>query len=277
MKKFTFIVILGSMIMSSCEDKIDVDLPVGEVRLVIDALYTNEQKEQSILLTTTSPYFEDGATPRESGATVYLVTDLGDTINFPEDNARPGYYVSNTPAEEGRSYTLHIRSSEGDIFESYPEKANRNSPIDSIYFIEEPEDRGPFEEGWAVYINTKEPEGEGDYYRWIYYADGVLGGEPEDLTFASDEFVDGNDVNDLLVAQGLEEGQFIQISQLAITERAYNYWILVQEQTVFSGGPFDPPPAPIPSNVMNLSDETLQPLGLFSVATAENAEILIDP
>ncbi len=277
MKKIVLPFIIGTVLFSSCEDKIDVDLPVGEVRLVIDALYTDENREQEILLTTTAPYFEDGATPKETGANVFLVTNNGDTINFPEDLGRPGYYVSDVPAVLGTTYTLYITTSQGSRFESYPETANRNAPIDSIFTKFEEEDRGPFEAGYSVLINTVEPAGIGDYYRWIFYIDGVFNGTPEDLIIASDEFVDGNEVNELLIAQGLVENQNVKVSQLAISERAFNYWTLVQEQTVFSGGPFDPPPAPIPSNLRNLSDESLQPLGLFSVATVESAEILVVP
>ena len=47
------------------------------------------------------------------------------------------------------------------------------------------------DEGYYVSLWTQEPEGLGDYYRWIYYENGEIADSFE-LLYASDEFVDGN-------------------------------------------------------------------------------------
>ncbi len=264
-----------SILCFSCEDVIELDLPDGEVQLVVDGWFTDQNQTQSVRLTQTANFFSNEPNPGISDALVILFDDTGELDTLAESDEELGTYITSIVGIPGRSYFIYIRLPNGNEYASDPQLMRTVPKIDSIYA--EFQEENPFQdEGFYIRIDTQEPQGVGDFYRWRQFINGVFQSTPEDLVFASDEFVDGNPIIGFEVgSQPLQLGDTCQIDQLSISREAFDYLALVQEQTLFQGSLFDPPPAPIRGNIQNLNDPSDEPLGFFGVSAVESASLII--
>ncbi|NEN25214.1 DUF4249 domain-containing protein [Cryomorpha ignava] len=281
MNRFYQIIILFSIgfALTSCEDKIDLDLPDGETFLVVEGWITNEDIPQTVKLTYTSPYFEDAAPPVVTGANVLLRDSEGNENELLE--FQPGVYQFDEAGIIGRSYQLYIILPEGDIYESAFELLREPVPIDSIYWQlsdKEPnldDDENP-DDIYDVLINTYEPEGLGDHYQWRSFLNGVEAREPFDIFTTSDQLVDGGPIPQFNVTEKLySTPDTVVIVQERISKAAYEFLTLLQNQTAFVGSPFDTPPVPIEGNVRNLSDPKRIALGFFGAAGRDRATVIV--
>ena len=285
-----------AFLFPSCQDVIDLNLPDGDTVLVVEGRITNDSTEtHQVALTYSSPYFKDQPAPVASGAFLELTDETDNvTYSFTETPAGSGVYVTTAVGQVGHVYSLYIRdNSTNEEYRSIPEEMNFVPEITSIYseFID---DGDIFdEEGWSVFIETFEPAGKGDHYRWRSTVDGNLLDDPFDIFVASDDLVDGNIISELDMVEGiefkdeLEDGDDenlviigkdsieVVIEQSTISERAFEFYNLIQQQTAFVGGPFDSPPAPIRGNVKNTEGENNFALGYFLVSAVEKASITI--
>ncbi|MDF1868587.1 MAG: DUF4249 domain-containing protein, partial [Saprospiraceae bacterium] len=164
----------------------------------------------------------------------------------------------------------------GEEYESNPETLRYVSPIDAIQ-AEFREETTFEDEGYYVTIDTEEPSGIGDHYRWKQYVGGELLNEPGDLLFASDEFVDGNSIIDFdVTTTPLEFGDTYRIEQLSISKAAYNFFTQLQTQTEFVGSLFDSPPAALQGNIIPVGQTDKKALGFFGVSAVSSKEKFIE-
>jgi len=63
----------------------------------------------------------------------------------------------------------------------------------------------------------------------------------------------------------------VKVDQTAITRSYFDFLNEILIQTVFVGGPFDPPPAAIRGNVYNSTDINDRALGYFQAVSVESA------
>ena len=161
--KISFFVLLSLIILSSCQDVVDLEVPDGDIQLVVDGWLTDEVGEKQILLSTTANYFNNTETPRVTGALVILKNEKGAVDTLAEKEA--GVYVTNYVGQIGETYHIYIRTTAGEEYESNPEILRFVSAISAIY--SEFKEETIFEdEGYYVMIDTEEPLGVGDHYRW---------------------------------------------------------------------------------------------------------------
>jgi hypothetical protein len=125
----------------------------------------------------------------------------------------------------------------------------------------------------AIFINSQETPGPGHYYKWDIFKNRRLLYNSENLSFASDDLVDGNYIYDFEIFtdftgpdeeeedKAFQIGDTIVVEQLSISEQAYDFYIGMMNQA-FSGGPFSVPPANLPSNLTSSDGRRI--LGLFS-------------
>ena len=92
MKKLIYILSI-TLLFTSCEDVVEVDVPDGEPRLVVDVsfeFYLNEDPidiEGYLRLTLSAPFFDENVTP-VSDATVFITNlEDGTIINFQESTS----------------------------------------------------------------------------------------------------------------------------------------------------------------------------------------------
>ena len=77
------LIILGAtLLLSSCEKVIDVEVDKEEPLLVVDAFINNDTTEQQIILKYSQPYFENGDAKPAIGALVNVISAAGDTFHF---------------------------------------------------------------------------------------------------------------------------------------------------------------------------------------------------
>ena len=275
MKNIIFLLSLLTLFITSCQDVVNLDLPDGDTLLVIDGWITNLEGEKQVKLSATANYFNSNQTPKISGATVILYNETGVVDTLQEKEA--GIYVTDHVGKVGSSYHIYIRTAQGEEFESQPELLKPISSIDSIYY-EFKEETAFQDEGYYVKIDTWEPAGAGDHYRWKQYVNNEYQNTPFDIIIASDQFVDGNPIIGIEVNfEPLEVGDTFRVEQLSISKSAYDFFLKLQQQTAFVGSLFDTPPAALRGNIIRL-DKSAGPdaLGYFGASAVATAEITIE-
>ncbi|MGE5394159.1 MAG: DUF4249 domain-containing protein [Candidatus Saccharibacteria bacterium] len=266
------LLLLVSVLLTSCEDVIEVDLPKGSLNLVgVEASITTKD-EPTVFLYHTLRVDQDQAYPGISGAMVTLADDAtpSNQVTLVEDEIKKGLY--HVPQNQsylgvaGREYTLNIRI--GDVTLSAKDKLSRVEPIDSIQVV--PSMRGD-KRFLGIFTYGQEPKGLGNYYKWDIYVNDTLLYKTEHLAIASDEFVDGNYINKLEIFTDfydvkkpedrlLNLHDTIQVKQSSISEFGYNFYFQMINQGN-TGGLFSVPPANIKSNFTATDGKPV--LGLF--------------
>lgn len=269
-----FLFISIALFLTSCQEVVQLDLPDGDVQLVVDGTITNQPGEKRVRLTTTANYFGNKETPKVTGALVLLYEEANVVDTLTEKEA--GIYITNYIGQAGSNYHIYIRTAQGEEYESAPELLQAVPEIDSIYY--EFKEKTAFEdEGYYIMINTHEPIGVGNYYRWKQYVNDKYLNEPFDLQYASDEFVDGNPIIGLQISYDpLQLGDRFQIEQLSISKRMFDFLTLLQQQTADVGFLFDSPPVTIPGNIIRLDNPKVKALGYFSASAVSEAVIVIE-
>ncbi|MEO1262831.1 MAG: DUF4249 domain-containing protein [Bacteroidota bacterium] len=271
--KISVLILFAFLIFTSCQDVVDLEVPDGDVQLVVDGWLTDQVGEKQVVLSLTANYFTDGELPRVTDAVVELKNENNAVATLVEKE--PGIYVTDYVGEVGLTYHLYIRTSEGAEYQSNPELLRAVPTIDSIYY--EYKEESVFEdEGYYISIDTREPLGVGDHYRWKQYVNDEYLNEPFDLLYASDEFVDGNPIIGFEINEDpLELEDSFRVEQLSISEAAFEFFSQVQLQTAFVGSLFDSPPAPIEGNIVNLNPDGPEALGFFGVSAVSTASTVI--
>ncbi|MCA1752118.1 MAG: DUF4249 domain-containing protein [Flavobacteriales bacterium] len=276
LKYFAFI--FGILVLGACEDKVELDFPEGETLLAVEGSISNEPGPYHISLTYTQAYFDAEIPPRATDATVFLSDDEGLQVLLEETS--PGVYTYPDSGIVGRSYVLEIELPDGEQYRSNPELLREPVPILDIRWVIDEDGPSDFfdqepDQIYGVLIDTFEPPGVGDNYRWRTFVNGVMKNDPFDITVTNDDFVDGSPVNDFDPSNELFfEGDTVTVVQERISRAALEFLQLVQSQTAFVGGPFDTPPAPIRGNVKNISDPNRNALGFFGAAGRDRATVV---
>jgi hypothetical protein len=277
--KYGFWLLALGGLLSSCQDVVDLDLPEGDRFLVVEGWITNENRPHDVILTYTAAYFDDADPTPVIGATVFLRDDEG--METVLDETSPGIYTYPDSGVVGRSYQLEILLENGERYISKYEFLEEPAPILDIYWQlseDEPDpDNGENPDDiYDVLIFAIEPEGLGDHYRWRSILNGVEQREPFDIFVTDDQFVDGNPIPEFNVTEDLYSlNDTVTIIQERISRDAFEFLSLLQQQTAFVGGPFDPPPAPIRGNIRNINDPDDLALGFFGASARDRATTIV--
>ncbi len=292
----TWALLIFSMLIFSCEDKINPSLEPVVPILVVDAWINNKPEAQVVILNKTQPYFETVLPAGVTGAVVTVTDQSGKAFLFSEDDKSPGKYVWKPAAGEvfgtvGNHYRLGILVN-GELFES-SSTMGRVPPIDSISYDTEKRTgsdemitRGQF---WAV-----DPAGHGDAYFIRAYKNGILlnkpgeinvaydagfsaGGETDGVTFITPirRGINSNDVDaDGKFLSPIVAGDSMNVQIHSITLAAFNYLNEVAVQTDRPGGfqeLFSKPLANVSTNIVNTSPSGSKVVGFFNVAAVSMA------
>lgn len=158
-----FILLLVSLINISCSENYNLQTNTYEEALVVEATITNELKNQEIKITKTSKFEDEGITV-ESGASVSVYDNMGNTYMFKEDS---GLYVSEIEfkAEPNVEYTLSILTSDGKRYISSAQLLTTVSEIQSVIaeVVTNKEGRGV-----QISVKSYDPTNTSKYYRYKY-------------------------------------------------------------------------------------------------------------
>jgi hypothetical protein len=289
---FSLLALFFLVLISSCEDVIQVDLPEGESQLCVDGILTNDTGVQVIKLRMTQGYLDNAPLRPASGAVV-RVTDLGNRIFEFKEGSTPGNYEYRHSVADpfpfgipGNLYSLSIEYS-GEVFESLA-YMDSVPVIDSLgYSFEEQDIFGgdTIAAGYVLTMKATDLPGEGDGYWFRTWRNGVRYNKPEDINLAYDAaFGPGSDGVDFippivfnLSPERFQLGDTVWVECLSIGLPTFAYLSLSQGQ-MLNGGLFAEPPANVPTNIQNKNKESkVKAVGWFAAAAVSRKGLRIKP
>ncbi len=289
---------LGSLgvcfLFMSCEDDINFQVDAGPSTLVVDAWVTDEVGiAQTITLSRSIGYFEEGVPPAVTGAQVQIEDNEGNLFEFLDPNNNGTYIwepedLITAIGKVGNTYTLTIQIGE-QTYQGFSE-VKRVPEIDSL-IVEFREESLGEPEGFYAELFARDLPGSGDTY-WIrthknneflnrgvdiniaFDAGFSAGGNIDGLTFI---FPIRNGVNpfreddDGATLAPYDTGDVIDVEIYSITEDAFNFLTEVRTQLT-NEGLFAVPVANVRTNIFNTdpnSDERV--LGYFGASAVTKA------
>lgn len=263
MKKSIYLIAI-SLLYFSCEDVIDVNVPNGQERLVIDASLNwfdgSLGDLQSIKLSLSAPFFEDQV-PAAIGATV-TVTDENNTIYDFLDADNDGTYIcTNFNPQLDMTYGLNI------LYNSEVYTASeRMMPVTPIDFIEQINDGGFTGDEIEIKAFYTDPLAEENYYFFEFQE------ENETYPFLEvydDEFTNGNQIFAFYTNENTVAGNELNIKNYGVSKTFYEFmFILLQQTSDGGGGPFEVQPATVRGNCINITNPDNFPFGYFRASQA---------
>ena len=279
--------------LTSCEDVIDFETETGPPQLVVDGWITNEPGSQTINLSWSSGYFDNGTPKPYLGAAVTVTDNFGTIYEF-KDVAGDGKYIWQATANDtlghiGRSYKLQVKNG-NDVFTAMNE-IKRVPTVDSIVYQNETlpfePDKGP-KKGYIASFYARDFVGEGDTY-WIKP---VIRGKavvekPTSISIAYDAaFSAGAPSDGLIFILPLRQaittdslysaGASVGVELHSITNEAFEFLKQMREQAA-NGGLFAVPIQNLKSNVVNSNASGDKALGYFGASAVSRMETTIDP
>lgn len=305
--KRLFVLLLPVLLLTTCVQQIGVDLPDASEKLVVDGLISTLPGPYTVKLTKTAKYTtgSDGTNFLVPGATVRISDDAGTSEILQETS--PGIYKTQAggiQGQVGRRYTLSIETADGKKYQSQPELIKATPAIENIYY-EFVEGSPGIEEGFYVYVDTRDPATTEDFYRWnwvhyekIQYCFNETvppSTTPTILTccsdcweikrcngcvnVASDRLTNGALISRQLVAvvpYNSRSKYFLYYEQHSLTREAFKFWQALEDQSKNVGGIFDKPPATVRGNISNVTDAEEIVLGYFGASDIKANGIQID-
>lgn len=271
MKKLLYILCLTSLVLTSCEDVVDVNLDTAAPKLVVDAsldwVKGTSGNNQTIKLSTTGSYYSD-TVPPALGATVTVTNADGLVFTF-TDTASDGQYTCNNFVPEiGQTYTLTI-TYEGETYTGT--ETLLETP--DIVNIEQNNDGGFIGDETEVRFYFQDNPNEQNYYLTRFDAPII---PYPDYDTGDDEFTQGNLMFGIFSDEDLEAGQILNIKLYSISRRYKEYMDkLLEVASGSGGGPFSTVPATVRGNMVNQTTESNYPLGYFRVTQAEHYDYTI--
>lgn len=282
---FTVLILL--VVLSSCEDKIDLDLEDGKIQLVVDGFITNDSNIQTIRLTKSAPYFLNAETPFENNAVVKVFGPENKVFDFVSDGKGNFLYDPSTlgPLDSiNFNYQLEITYN-GNTYQSFS-VLNPVPKIDSMTYAFEEEELGA-EKGYYTQFYARDFAGRKDYY-WIRpFKNGVRAYDDRTFLILSEDAAFGGEGADGFVfilplraaitnsEEPFELGDTSSVELLSLNAAPYQFL----DQIITSSGNdglFATPSANFRSNILTPAgtpqDEVL---GVFSLSAISKFEIVI--
>ena len=216
-------------VFNSCIEEIDPEALRFDDLLVVEALITDQPVRQEVLLSRTSA-INESVNNQETGATVWMIDQNGERINFSEDGA--GRYLSTSPyaAEIGGQLQLFINTGNGGQYESDVVTVQATSPIDSVFaeFTPEPLTRNLFAGRFSFFVDAKNNTEGNRYFRWKWNSTYEFSlRRPSRWLFVDNEFIirergSENDSLQVEVCWQTQEGNDLFLQELQVLEAGVN-------------------------------------------------------
>jgi hypothetical protein len=312
--KNPLILLLLLCLLTTCIDPFNPDLKGTTSLLVVDALLTNENRSYTVELSRTTQ-IQNTAPTMVSWAQVVIKT--GDGAIIPLQEIFAGVYITDSlqfVGETGKSYTLYIKTYDGEEYESEPCVMYPVQPVDSVYFNKDQEfinNGSEVLDGIRIFVDSKN-EGDGKYVRWTYdewwkfivpfpkkyeyisetdiptvdQVKEVCWGHnsSNDIAIKSTVAAQNNRIEKepiLFVASGLSERLLVQycieIKQLSLSKTEFEFWDQMKQLNDEGGDIFQKQPFSITGNIHNINNPDEPVLGYFQVSAVEHKRVYITP
>ncbi|KQB42676.1 DUF4249 family protein [Flavobacterium aquidurense] len=262
-RAFTLFSLLSVLLFLSCDKLVELDLETGDPKIVIDAEIIWEKgtdgSKQTIKISRMAAYYSPD-TPKVSGAQVRVENNDGTVFRFNE--SEPGLYVCNNFVPVlNMEYKLFVDVDGQSL--TATEKLTSVTPIEKIDQEFMADITGP--DLLVVTFYYKDPADQANYYLTDYKADFMP--YPE-YTVTSDEFVNGNEINEKFTDTDLKPGKILDITHRGISKNFYNYMNLILEAA--NSNPFGAVTGNIRGNIINTTDTNNFALGYFRLCESNH-------
>ena len=255
------------LILTACEDQIDVPVQTAPTRLTVEASLDWEKgtagSEQSIRLSNSTPFFDTTTNTAVTGASVQVTNNSSGTVFVFSDQNNGEYTTSEFVPIIGQSYTLEITHNG----ETYTATETLNAIVDITELTQSTEE-GFDEDDLEVRVIFTDPVEEGNRYLFKFRKRGEL---LPDLEEFDDEFVNGNEIDwwyEIEEDDSTDEieafvaGDIVDIELYAISE-PYNDYIRILINQSGGVGIFDTTPVALKGNCINLTNQKNYAHGYF--------------
>ena len=307
------LLILMLVLLMGCIDPVDVDMASQRKHLVVEAYFTDVAQLNYVRLSYSQPHSVP-YNEFEKNATVTITGSGGELYTFYYDQAGYYYphAAADAVGQAGTTYTLNIQAN-GKTYRSAPVTMRQALPIEGIHFEVDHQSYAFYGErvkrlhpGYKVMVDYQDPAGEKNYLRWSFatqyevstqpweYKDPNTGlPKPKDcctqcfleeklemLKVADDRLTDGKKVKNFGVLfipfeKYLGVKNKLTVYQHSISSEAYEFFRILEQQKNSTGTVFDPPPAEVKGNIVNIQDEAEQVIGFFDVSGVSVKEVTI--
>ena len=305
---YTCLLLVGSLVLS-CVTEFQPDTVSIPPSLIVEGGITNQPGPYTVKLSRTADYSYKSLNLLESGATVTISDNLGNQETLQEDTGIYSTSATGMQGVAGRAYKVTIKTKDGAVYESTPEIMTNAPPIQKLYYEYTVDPIGTTfarRQGWNVYLDTKDPDTLGNYYRWswthyeainvcfskeIPNGNGVLTGlyccsECWDITrcyncisVSSDANINGQAISRQFIARvPYTSGSryYLEVEQQAISKGAYEFWKSARKLVSNTGGLFDAAPSTVQGNLRCVSDPTTRVYGYFGATGVSQQYINVD-
>jgi hypothetical protein len=243
--KNIFYILLAAISLQSCKEEVDLDVPNGEPKVVVESEITTETDSSFVKITKTSNYYSTDPYPTITDATV--------TVNgVPFLHTGKGIYRPAVPYTgiRGQIYNLNIVA-EGKTYTSSA-ILERMFRVDSVFQIYK--DKEAFQDaGYTInFVGFDDrPRTKYTYFRQGKFDTIVQRDSIEDfkVLFNSTETKVGESYNFELPFTRLQKGEECIMIFRSVTKEMSDFIAAYSLQTDGAPGPFQVPPANLPTNV----------------------------
>ncbi|MCP2045684.1 DUF4249 domain-containing protein [Pontibacter sp. HSC-36F09] len=301
------------LIFTSCIDPVDTDLSTQRKHLVVEGYFTNEASLNFVRLSYSQPH-SSPYNEFEEKAIVTVTSNEGEWYQFFYDKAGY-YYPSTfgkATGVPGRTYTLNVTVGD-QLYQSESVVMREPIAIDSVQFeVAEQTFAFPGEReqqllpGYNVLVDYEDPAEEKTFLRWSFATQYEVRTQPQDyihpftglpapkecctqcfleenleqLKVIDDRLTNGKKVlrqNVLFMPfeKYLGVKNKLTLYQHSISEDAYNFFRILEQQKLATGTVFDPPPAEVKGNITSVNNENEQVIGFFDVSGVSIRQVTI--
>ena len=301
--------------VTSCIDPLEVNIYRELNVLIVEGAITTRPGPHFISLRRSAKYgtiFEGFVQPINN-AEVIIRDSEGNNVYLEENVTSDGYKtgVYATPAdfraEVDKTYTLLINTPYGIDYSSIPQRVVPAAPIDTLLpvYTRRLVALDTYITGLNVYAVFKDNPDEHNFYLWrnhgtyktVTYPENYRGRggipAPKDcckecwvdevtMGLLSDNNVNGNTVTDLVAfieddGVRFTDKYLIRVEQHTLTREAFLFFNLLKEQMSIDGDIFDPPPATLRGNIININKPEEPVIGFFRVSDVSIDSIFLTP
>ena len=244
----------------------------------------------------------DGFVKKETNATVWIREENGEQVFLTEESKGSYFTPADFKAEVGEKYSLFVVLASGERYVSTPEEVQPVPPVDSliVHFKKQPSlDQISLNTGLEIYARWKDPAEVDNFYMWEAEGIYILNTRPDlfvgrdgqgtpvpapksccdrcyvyefdlntELRLFKDNLSDGVEQTELAVyipddGKRFMEKYMVIVKQSSLTKEAYQFFDLLKNQLSIHGNIFDPPPATIRGNMINLGQPDEDVIGFF--------------
>jgi len=298
-----------------CIDELNITTERVLRVLVVEGNITTQPGPHFIRLSKSAKFgsiFEDFS-KKVNGALVRIRDEKGNQVILEEVEsgvyATPSFFSANV----GSEYTLIVESNE-EQYISIPEKVQAVPPIESIRLQSKrlpSSSETVFDIGVEVFVDFTDPGDEQNFYLLKNNGTYVVETNPELFTMAtlngnvsapkdccnrcwineesgdpevritSDDRFDGNQTSQLgafIVDDGKRytDKYLVRVEQHSLTKEAFRFFEVLESQLSISGDLFDPPPATLRGNIINVIEPSSPVIGYFYASDVSIDSIFLD-